>query len=102
RATAAPLRATGGARASFELRPVPGHLERDAHGLRALVEPRARLRLVVRREDAVADGQAVLQGDVHDAPRRLVAHHLEVIGLAADHAADRRERVKATRLREPL
>ncbi len=47
------------------------------------------LRLVLDGQDAVAHRQQVLNGDVHDGARTLARDDLEMIGLAANDAAER-------------
>jgi hypothetical protein len=47
-----------------------------------------RLGLVFDGEDAVADGET-LQRQVHQALRASVRHQLEMVGLTADHHAER-------------
>src|SRR3546814_12596603 len=61
--------------------------------LAALVSPRPvgarqRLILVLDGQYAVADRESV-EGQRHDAARAFVRHHLEVIGFAANHHAER-------------
>ena len=53
-----------------------------------------RLGLVLDGEDAVADGEA-LKRQVHQRARAFVRHDLEMIGLAADHDAERDESAEA-------
>src|SRR3546814_15171425 len=52
-----------------------------------LFRPGQRLGLVLHRQYAVADGDAV-HAERHQAPRAFVRHHFEMIGFAADHHAD--------------
>ena len=79
-----------------------GHLHRDARGVAALLR-HARLRLLVRvgRQDGVRDGHAVVHRGPRHAARRLLGDDLEVVGLAADHAADRDQRVEVPGRRQP-
>src|SRR5690554_2809232 len=74
------------------------HGQRRARRIAALVlavRPRADpgLLLVLDGQDPVADGRAVMDGEILQAAGAFVAHHLEMIGLAADHDAERHEAV---------
>ncbi len=66
------------------------------------VHPRQRLRIGVAGEDAVADRDAELELDARNARGRLVGDDLEVVGVAADHGAERDQRVVIAALREAL
>ncbi len=48
-----------------------------------------RLLLVFHRQNPVADAQPVAHHQIHQPTRRFIRHDLEMIGLAADHAAQR-------------
>src|SRR4051812_29311285 len=76
----------------------PQHGQRRLGRLAALVllvrsGPGEGLGLVLDGEDAVADGEAV-EGERHDPARALAGDDLEMIGLAADHDAQRNEGVE--------
>jgi hypothetical protein len=60
------------------------------------------LREVLGGEDHVGDGQLVVERHARHAGGRLVGHQLEVVGLAADDAAQRHQRVVAAFLRHRL
>ena len=57
--------------------------------------PRPGLLVVLDRQDAVAEGERLVDGEVHDRPRRLADDHVVVAGLPADHAAEHDEAVIA-------
>src|SRR5690348_4461159 len=74
--------------------------QRGASGSTTLVELGGiaagnRLRFILDGHDAVADGEA-LQRQVHEPARAFVRDHLEMIGLAADHDAERDKGAEAS------
>src|SRR5262245_26826674 len=72
-----------------------GHLDGHARSVTALVfDTFPRLRLVVDGEDGVGHRNLVIERDARDPDAALVGDQLEVIGLAADHAADRHQRIE--------
>ena len=70
------------------------HNERGAGGVGALVTfiragAGARLGFVLDGENAIADGELLLDRKLHQPARGFVRHQLEVVGLAPDDAAER-------------
>ena len=61
----------------------------------ATARPRPGLLVVLDRQDAVAEGERLVDGEVHDRPRRFVGDDVVMAGLAADHAAEDDEAVIA-------
>jgi hypothetical protein len=47
------------------------------------------LRLIVDRENAIADGKALLHRKIHQRPRGFVRDDIEMVSLAPDDAAKR-------------
>jgi hypothetical protein len=79
------------------------HFDGRLAGLHALLRhARQRLVVVLGGEHAVGDRHAGGELHVGDAARRFVGDDLEVVGLAADHAAERHQGVEAAALRHGL